>query len=317
MVASGFLLRAIAGGVATGIPLSQWFLLVAAFGSFFMVAGKRYSEMKAIGGEAGTRRSLTRYSESYLRFAWMLAAVMVLISYSLWAFENRGRRRLRRPLDRDLDRPVYVGAVAICAGGRHRQRRRAGGGGVHDHVLQGIGVLWLVVISVAVFYGERVGSSRDRALDARGTADDPAAAGRAARLGPDLRAPCRTWRRSTPSPTPSRPCAPRTTAAWCRAGLGRSYGDAAQNAGGITLDLTRMNKILSVDAGAEPPTVTVAGRGQPRSVDACGAAVRSVGPGAAGHPPGDHRRGDRRRRARQEPSHPGQLRQPRASPSTC
>ena len=89
MVASGFLLRAIAGGVATGIPLSQWFLLVAAFGSFFMVAGKRYSEMKAIGGEAGTRRSLTRYSESYLRFAWMLAAVMVLISYSLWAFENR------------------------------------------------------------------------------------------------------------------------------------------------------------------------------------------------------------------------------------
>ena len=89
MVASGFLLRAIAGGVATGIPLSQWFLLVAAFGSFFMVSGKRYSEMKALGGEAGTRRSLTRYSESYLRFAWMLAAVMVLISYSLWAFENR------------------------------------------------------------------------------------------------------------------------------------------------------------------------------------------------------------------------------------
>ena len=94
MVASGFLLRAIAGGVATGIPLSQWFLLVAAFGSFFMVAGKRYSEMKAIGGEAGTRRSLTRYSESYLRFAWMLAAVMVLISYSLWAFENRGEAPL-------------------------------------------------------------------------------------------------------------------------------------------------------------------------------------------------------------------------------
>ena len=88
VVASGFLLRAIAGGVATGIPLSQWFLLVAAFGSFFMVAGKRYSEMKAIGGDAGTRRSLTRYSESYLRFTWMLAAVMVLISYSLWAFEN-------------------------------------------------------------------------------------------------------------------------------------------------------------------------------------------------------------------------------------
>ena len=45
IVASGFLLRAIAGGAATGIPLSQWFLLSAGFGSLFMVAGKRYAEM--------------------------------------------------------------------------------------------------------------------------------------------------------------------------------------------------------------------------------------------------------------------------------
>ena len=49
VVASAFLLQAIAGGVAASIPLSQWFLLVAAFGSFFMVSGKRYSEMKALG----------------------------------------------------------------------------------------------------------------------------------------------------------------------------------------------------------------------------------------------------------------------------
>ena len=43
VVASGFLLRGIAGGVAAGLLLSQWFLLVAAFGSLFMVAGKRFS----------------------------------------------------------------------------------------------------------------------------------------------------------------------------------------------------------------------------------------------------------------------------------
>src|SRR5690606_7492511 len=33
VVSSGFLLRAIAGGVAADVPLSQWFLIVAAFGS--------------------------------------------------------------------------------------------------------------------------------------------------------------------------------------------------------------------------------------------------------------------------------------------
>ncbi|MDN5805020.1 MAG: FAD-binding oxidoreductase, partial [Microlunatus sp.] len=40
-------------------------------------------------------------------------------------------------------------------------------------------------------------------------------------------------------------------------GLGRSYGDAAQNAGGITLDLTGLNKILRVDAESSEPTVIV------------------------------------------------------------
>jgi decaprenylphospho-beta-D-ribofuranose 2-oxidase len=40
-------------------------------------------------------------------------------------------------------------------------------------------------------------------------------------------------------------------------GLGRSYGDAAQNAGGTALDLTKMNRILSLDASSEPATVTV------------------------------------------------------------
>jgi decaprenyl-phosphate phosphoribosyltransferase len=156
VVASGFLLRAIAGGVATGTPLSQWFLLVAAFGSFFMVAGKRYSEMKAIGGEAGTRRSLTRYSESYLRFTWMLAAVMVLISYSLWAFENRSDGGapdlLGVPWTAVSIAPFTLGllqyALEVDAGNAGEPEDVV----LHDHVLQGIGVIWLVVISVAVFW---------------------------------------------------------------------------------------------------------------------------------------------------------------------
>jgi len=40
-------------------------------------------------------------------------------------------------------------------------------------------------------------------------------------------------------------------------GLGRSYGDAAQNAGGTALDLTRLDRILHVNGEGDPPTVTV------------------------------------------------------------
>jgi decaprenyl-phosphate phosphoribosyltransferase len=152
VVASAFLLRAIAGGVATGIPLSQWFLLVAAFGSFFMVSGKRYSEMKALGSDAGTRRSLTRYSESYLRFAWMMAAVMVLISYSLWAFENRGSGALGVPWTAISIAPFTLGllqyALEVDAGTAGEPEEVV----LNDRVLQGLGVVWVAVISVAVFF---------------------------------------------------------------------------------------------------------------------------------------------------------------------
>ena len=36
-VSSGFVLRAVAGGVAAGVPLSNWFLIVASFGSLLIV----------------------------------------------------------------------------------------------------------------------------------------------------------------------------------------------------------------------------------------------------------------------------------------
>src|SRR4051794_6202965 len=45
-IAAGFVLRAIGGATATGVPISNWFFIVASFGSLFIVAGKR-------GGEAG------------------------------------------------------------------------------------------------------------------------------------------------------------------------------------------------------------------------------------------------------------------------
>ena len=88
IVASGFLLRAIAGGAATGILLSQWFLLVAGFGSLFMVAGKRYAEMMlAEQTGAKIRKALENYTASYLRFVWALSATVLITTYCLWAFD--------------------------------------------------------------------------------------------------------------------------------------------------------------------------------------------------------------------------------------
>ncbi len=89
IVSSGFLIRAIAGGVAAGIYLSQWFLLMMAFGSLFMASGKRYAELQlAERTGAKIRKSLESYTSTYLRFVWTLSATAVVVCYGLWAFER-------------------------------------------------------------------------------------------------------------------------------------------------------------------------------------------------------------------------------------
>lgn len=152
VVASGFLLRAVAGGVATGIVLSQWFLLVASFGSLFMVAGKRFAEMRQLGPDSGTRKSLAAYTESYLKFVWELAAVAVVMSYSLWAFEQR-TVQIADPLWAAIS--IFPFTLAML---QYAFRLDRGDGGapedvvLHDRVLLYLGLVWLATIILAVFF---------------------------------------------------------------------------------------------------------------------------------------------------------------------
>ncbi|MFZ0835148.1 MAG: decaprenyl-phosphate phosphoribosyltransferase [Mycobacterium sp.] len=91
IVSSAYLIRAIAGGAAANIRLSQWFLLVMAFGSLFMVAGKRYAELQlAERTGAKIRKSLESYTATYLRFVWAMSATAVVLSYGLFAFQRDG-----------------------------------------------------------------------------------------------------------------------------------------------------------------------------------------------------------------------------------
>ncbi len=151
IVASGFLMRAIAGGAATGIALSQWFLLVAGFGSLFMVAGKRYAEMMlAERTGAKIRRSLESYSASYLRFVWGLSATVLITTYSLWAFEIRETEN--NPIWSAVSIVPFVIAVL-----RYSVDVDKGEGGepeeiaLGDRVLQVLALLWIATLTVAVY----------------------------------------------------------------------------------------------------------------------------------------------------------------------
>jgi decaprenyl-phosphate phosphoribosyltransferase len=152
VVASGFLLRGIAGGVAAGLVLSQWFLLVAAFGSLFMVAGKRYSELIVVGDAGATRKTLREYSASYLRFVWSLSAAVALSAYSLWAFEMAEAQD-------GVPWATFSIAPFVLAILRYARDVDKGAAGapeeivMHDRVLLILGALWALTVALGVFSG--------------------------------------------------------------------------------------------------------------------------------------------------------------------
>jgi decaprenyl-phosphate phosphoribosyltransferase len=87
-IAGGFVLRALAGGVATDVAVSRWFMLVTSFGALFLVAGKRYAELRESDPAGLVRASLRGYSVEYLRFVLGLAATVTTTAYCLWAFQR-------------------------------------------------------------------------------------------------------------------------------------------------------------------------------------------------------------------------------------
>ncbi len=149
-VASGFVFRAIAGGVATGVPLSDWFLIVAGAGSLFIVTGKRHAEQVELGSDSLAHRStLGAYSTAYLGYVRSVASGVMITAYCLWAFENANATG-----DDTWFRLSIVPLVIAVL--RYALVVESGGGGapeevvLSDRVLQVLGVLWVATFMLGV-----------------------------------------------------------------------------------------------------------------------------------------------------------------------
>jgi decaprenyl-phosphate phosphoribosyltransferase len=154
-VSAGFVLRAIAGGVAVHVPLSDWFLIVASFGSLLVVAGKRSAEHAQLGEERSNHRpTLGAYPVAFLRSTRILAASVTTTAYCLWAFERAAdaTRSGRHSIWFELSIVPVVIAVLLI-----ELRFETGHGAapeelaLRDHRLQLAGVLWLALLAIGIY----------------------------------------------------------------------------------------------------------------------------------------------------------------------
>jgi decaprenyl-phosphate phosphoribosyltransferase len=86
LVASGFVLRVLAGAIATMVPPSPWFLAVCTLGALSVAVAKRYAERTSLGAEAVKHRPVTRwYKTMVIRVIQAAVALAMVASYLTWA----------------------------------------------------------------------------------------------------------------------------------------------------------------------------------------------------------------------------------------
>ena len=148
-IASGFVLRAVAGGVAAPVGLSLSFVLVVTFAALFMAAGKRYSErLRADASGMARRPVLERYSPSRLRLLMAVSGIGALSAYWVWALAVPAvPGHLLRALT----------AIPFSAGFLRYARVLGDGGGeapedaiLGDPILLVAGLAWLVLFALSV-----------------------------------------------------------------------------------------------------------------------------------------------------------------------
>lgn len=86
LVATGFVLRAVGGAIATHVPPSAWFLLVCSLGAVMVATAKRYTELTGLGAEAARHRPVMRaYTPRMLRLGQRVVIGAMIAAYLLWA----------------------------------------------------------------------------------------------------------------------------------------------------------------------------------------------------------------------------------------
>lgn len=87
LLAAGFTLRALAGGVAIDVAISPWLLMVTSLGALFLALNKRKHELLLLGQDASSHRKvLDEYSPALIEEMLAVVTASTLMAYALYTF---------------------------------------------------------------------------------------------------------------------------------------------------------------------------------------------------------------------------------------
>jgi len=147
IIASGFMLRLLAGTLAVGIPPSRWLLLAGLFVALFLGFSKRKAE--SFHDEAGQRAVLEHYSPALLDIFMAVTMTASLMTYGLFAVSADAQRQ-------HGDRLFYTVPIVVFAMLRYTyQVHRGLGEDVSRDLLRDQWILLALAGWLLVFLGHR------------------------------------------------------------------------------------------------------------------------------------------------------------------
>ena len=98
IVASGYVIRAVAGGLAIDVAISAWLILCTILLSLFLGFTKRRQELAQLEGLASsTRAALRDYSVAFLDQMISIVTSATLVAYALYTLAPETRQKLGTP----------------------------------------------------------------------------------------------------------------------------------------------------------------------------------------------------------------------------
>lgn len=152
IIATGFVLRVLAGGYITGIPISQWAVLLTFILALVLAIGKRRGELINAQISGKTRKALDGYNVIFADIVLSISCALAIVCYVMFTLSPEVQQKFH-------PRVFYTVIFVVFAFLRYLQQTLVYNKTesptkivYKDHYIQVTLVLWLVVFLLQIYF---------------------------------------------------------------------------------------------------------------------------------------------------------------------
>ncbi|TXF74993.1 decaprenyl-phosphate phosphoribosyltransferase [Chryseobacterium sp.] len=152
IIASGFVLRVLAGGAITGILVSQWAILLTFVLALVLAIGKRRGELINAQVTGRTRKALDGYNVQFADIALSISCTLAIVCYLMFTLSPEVQQRFHPTIFYTVIFVVYAFLRYLQQTLVYNRTESPTKILYRDHYIQITLLLWLVVFLLQIYF---------------------------------------------------------------------------------------------------------------------------------------------------------------------